>query len=432
MQSPSHSSSSSQARAQQHNAQPEPLLSLLTTSHPLLATTIGGAASAYNSSKNYSPRFKSGAEYVEGYLTPIANTVGSVGRVTGVEGSVRWFLGRKKSQRPDVESGATISHKRRKVAEHTSRNLPIDSDEKNEKALEAYGFKADRRLSQASTIDTLPAYESYEKSPAYTETAEDAGTKRDSANAPWQSRLIMSTSGLSIAMREESLRSLKYCLTWLRWANDHIAKVISSLKAALEQYEQVEQTESDSASRNGSEKTAATDAQANRRQLAARIASLRDDVLKTLRDVVETISKYTGGALPENARVLVRRHLTSLPRKWQLAMAMDSQQHQQQQQQRQEQGQQSADGEDGGRPREKNVKEGAQRVLVLAKEGLDMMAQISDVLDGTIVSAEEWCERLGKKRRREGRDGSDPQIQMKTEAPPRGPPPGPDGDVNMS
>ena len=28
---------------------------------------------------------------------------------------------------------------------------------------------------------------------------------------------------------------------------------------------------------------------------------------------------------------------------------------------------------------------------------LDMMTQVSGVLDGTIVSAEEWCERLGKK-----------------------------------
>ena len=47
------------------------------------------------------------------------------------------------------------------------------------------------------------------------------------------------------------------------------------------------------------------------------------------------------------------------------------------------------------------MREGAQKVLVLAKEGLDMMAQVSGVLDGTIVSAEEWCERLGRKKRQE-------------------------------
>jgi hypothetical protein len=45
------------------------------------------------------------------------------------------------------------------------------------------------------------------------------------------------------------------------------------------------------------------------------------------------------------------------------------------------------------------VREGAQKVLVLAKEGLDMVTQITGVVDGTIVSAEQWCERMGKRRR---------------------------------
>jgi hypothetical protein len=40
-------------------------------------------------------------------------------------------------------------------------------------------------------------------------------------------------------------------------------------------------------------------------------------------------------------------------------------------------------------------------VLVLAKEGLDMMQQVSAVVEGTIARAEEWCERLGKKKQDE-------------------------------
>lgn len=85
--------SSSQTYPTNGSQQPEPLLSLLTTSHPLIGTAIGGSLSAYSASKNYSPRFKSGAEYVERRFTPVVNTVGSVGRLTGVEGGVRWFLG---------------------------------------------------------------------------------------------------------------------------------------------------------------------------------------------------------------------------------------------------------------------------------------------------------------------------------------------------
>lgn len=119
---------------------------------------------------------------------------------------------------------------------------------------------------------------------------------------------------------------------------------------------------------------------AERSVLNAKIAELKNDVLKTLKEVVDIVSKYAGGALPENARVLVRKHLTSLPQRFRLASANTRR---------------TAEGGD------REVTEGANRVMVLAKEGLDMMAQVSGVLDGTIVSAEEWCERLGRKKREE-------------------------------
>jgi hypothetical protein len=183
-------------------------------------------------------------------------------------------------------------------------------------------------------------------------------------------------------MSEESLRSLKYCLGWLRWANEHIGKVILALKGVLEQYDQ------DRANSSGAiEGTEAKEGQlvvrsdAERSELNAKIMNLKKDVLKTLKDVVDIVSKYAGGALPENARILVRRHLTSFPQRFKLASSRTV----------------ARNGESG----DLEVTEGANRVLVLAKEGLDMMAQVSGVLDGTIVSAEEWCERLGRTRREE-------------------------------
>ena len=41
----------------------------------------------------------------------------------------------------------------------------------------------------------------------------------------------------------------------------------------------------------------------------------------------------------------------------------------------------------------------ATRALVLAKEGLDVMQQVSDVVEGIIDRVEEWCEILGRKKR---------------------------------
>jgi hypothetical protein len=75
--------------------------------------------------------------------------------------------------------------------------------------------------------------------------------------------------------------------------------------------------------------------------------------------------------------------LTSLPQRFRLASSKNAES--------------TRNGESG----DLEVKEGANRVLVLAKEGLDMMAQVSGVLDGTIISAEEWCERLGRSKRDE-------------------------------
>ena len=375
----------------------------------MIGTAIGGSLSAYSASKNYSPRFKSSAEYVERRFAPVVNTVGSVGRITGVEGGVRWFLGgrRPSHHKPsDVEVGEG-SNKRRRIGaddrdEEMDRNISHDPYPVNRQELQ----HRQRRLSQASTVDSLPAYDDY-RSPSYEAAQQQAlvPTRTDEATSPtgsWQSRLVLSTSGLSVAMSEESLRSLKYCLGWLRWANEHIGKVILALKSVLEQYEQGSESSASTAITDGGWKypnEKGTSGQlvvrsdAERTALNAKIAELKNDVLKTLKEVVDIVSKYAGGALPENARVLVRKHLTSLPQRFRLASAK------------------SGRIEEGG---DKEVIDGANRVMVLAKEGLDMMAQVSGVLDGTIVSAEEWCERLGRKKREE-------QSEMSPSAPP--PPP---------
>jgi transcriptional repressor OPI1 len=326
---------------------------------------------------------------VERRFTPVVNTVGSVGRLTGVEGGVRWFLGgrRPSHQQPsDIENGAQVSNKRRKMGPEemdVDRSVPHDPYPVHRQELQ----HRQRRPSQGSTVESLPAYDEH-RSPDY-EAAQQALIPTQSHDEPtspgssWQSRLVLSTSGLSVAMSEESLRSLKYCLGWLRWANEHIGKVILALKAVLEQYDQVSAEDSGKIEGSGSERQLIVRSDAERSALNAKIAELKRDVLKTLKEVVDIVSKYAGGALPENARDLVRRHLTSLPQRFRLASSR------------------SAESSRKGDSGDIEIRDGANRVLVLAKEGLDMMAQVSGVLDGTIVSAEEWCERLGRSKREE-------------------------------
>lgn len=380
--------------------EPEPLLSLVITSGSLLAKPIEGTVSAYNTTKNASPGFiKTPVEYVEG-------VVGSGLHLSGIEGGVRWFFRAKGRHQGDLEVGEN-SHKRRKVdsrgmAAPASRRESGTSGPDPQAPFDPYAFtEKDRRLSM-STVDTLPAYDDA-RSPAYSEDLMAATNEKMAMNhsdpsssrrsptssSAWQSRLIMSTSGLSIAMSEESLRSLKYCLSWLRWANEHIGRVIKSLKDEIERYDATARSSEQDRLMSDVGMTTTEDSEQARLERGARILALRKDVLKTLQGVIETVSKYAGGALPDNARALVRKHLTSLPQRFRAAT--------------QESGSASP-GPSSSPPstteegKEQEIREGAQRVLVLAKEGLDMMAQVSNVLDGTIVSAEEWCERLGKKK----------------------------------
>lgn len=346
-------------RSNSESKPPEPLLSLLTSSHPLISSAIAGSVTAYTTSKSYSPRFKSGAEFLERNIgSPVVSTVGTVGRKTGVESGLRWALNQQKD--------ADRSKRRRVNGEgppSSSEDLELGLDEK---------AAMTRTTSELSLPETLPPYDE-NTSPSYDDVGSEKPTT-NTRNSNWQSRLVISTSGLGVAMSEESLHSLQYCLTWLRWANGRLGKAILALQGALKEWDASRQQNGDSqsATANGSE--------ASNRQtlLSQQIQAVREDVLATLKQVVNIVSKYAGGALPENARNLVRRHLTSLPHRFQIAST-------------------SQPPPDSPASSSDDTL-GAHRILVLSQEGLDMMAQVSGVVNDTLVSAEHWCERLGRKR----------------------------------
>ncbi|EPS34885.1 hypothetical protein PDE_09849 [Penicillium oxalicum 114-2] len=351
--------------------QPEPLLSLLTSSHPLISSAINGSVSAYTTSKSYSARFKSGAEFIERNIgSPVANTVGTVGRKTGVESGLRWAL-----QRRESGSEAKPSSKRRKMVAGETTSESIQDGDTTDSAMT---LSRTRSSSDLSMADTLPPYDEM-RSPRYEE--------KPGRQAPgtWQSRLVISTSGLGVAMSEESLRSLQYCLTWLRWANGRLGRAIVALQKAMAEWENEKQREGTDL--EGGPRADNADSAS---LLTQRMQAVKTDILSTLKQVVDVVSKYAGGALPENARHLVRRHLTSLPHRFQMASTS----------------QPPPDSPEAS----SDARVGAHRVLVLANEGLDILGQVSGVVNDTLVSAEHWCERLGRKRP-ENKSASDAEKQ---------------------
>ena len=97
------------ASVRENELETEPLLQLFASKHPWVGGTMNASINSsmfvYNTTKHYSPRFvQYGANLVERNIaTPMANTVGSVGRYTGVEGGLRRYLDEGRPR--DIEKG---------------------------------------------------------------------------------------------------------------------------------------------------------------------------------------------------------------------------------------------------------------------------------------------------------------------------------------
>ncbi|KAK6356835.1 hypothetical protein TWF718_001175 [Orbilia javanica] len=347
----------------------ETMMEMIQGQNTFLGTAVRAGRSVYKGGKRYSPRFKYGAEIVERAAAPMTSVVSYAARTTGVESVLRRNLEARRLSSSGTSSQSSPSHsqpssltgshvtKRRKTAfeeGHNSGAMEVDSTSSS----------AGERDGRDNELTHKPA--------------------TDVVSLNWQRRLMLSTAGVGVALSEESLKSLKYCLAWLRWANDHLDKVIMALRGVISEYD------SDKSRANGtSGKDGGADEGDDERsaQLQNKIETLRKDVIGTLKRVVDVVSTYAGGALPENARVVVKACITNLPRRWALAAKDDNA---------------GANASGNNMAVVVRREEAGKRVLVLAREGLEMLHQVSAIVQLTLERAEEWCERLGRKRPEEG------------------------------
>ncbi|KAI6110825.1 transcription factor Opi1-domain-containing protein [Pisolithus croceorrhizus] len=124
----------------------------------------------------------------------------------------------------------------------------------------------------------------------------------------WQA-VLLEAGGIGAAVSEESMRRLKYCLQWLQYATTHIDAQIVILRdfiAALQP--------------DGSAVSHSADSFVSPTHMRT-LTDVRRDVVHTIRQVVDVVSKYAGGALPEPARVRVRGFILHLPKRWASASA---------------------------------------------------------------------------------------------------------------
>ena len=346
-----------------HPQEPEPLLSLLSTRHPWIGGTINNSLSAYASIKQFSPRpVQYGATLVE-------STVGHIGRGTGVEGNIRRYLGGDHAgprQDEDSDQASALPAKRRRTEGGLSEEArsQLSAAPRVESNRHSFDGPRDTTAMSRPAADELAPHQVF----------------RPSEHRSWSTQLLISTSGLGAAFNEASLRSLRYCLNFIRATNEHINGLVRALRSLLAELQGPHRQPNLNGPRGGdAPRTGQNDhlqelPRGDDSQLSERIRQLNDEIWNTVKSVCTNISRYTGGALPESAGQFVRMQVMSVPARWQRTAPqqtpMDS--------------------------RAQTLSNG-ERMVAFANEGLDMMGQVHGVVDETIQSAEKWLDRVGRR-----------------------------------
>ncbi|KAG9017114.1 hypothetical protein FRB90_001718 [Tulasnella sp. 427] len=186
----------------------------------------------------------------------------------------------------------------------------------------------------------------------------------------WQT-VLMEASGIGAAISEENMKRLKYCLEWLQYATARIDQQITLLQKFLA-----------SLDARMSENPGALVPLTHMRTLG----DVKRDIVTTVRQVVEVMSKYAGGALPEPARATVRNFILLLPERWANAM--------QQQEAEMDSVNGPASAPAGNEMAASTAERAAKRVLTLATESLDMIRGATGVFKESLERADAWVERL--------------------------------------
>lgn len=180
-----------------------------------------------------------------------------------------------------------------------------------------------------------------------------------------------SAAGVAI-FSEESMKSLKYCLQWLQYAVQHIDHQIGLLRAFLVSLA------------NPSQNTEIVPSTA-----ASTLASIKKEVVETLRRVINVVSRYAGACLPDQAKINVRQFILSMPVRW---ATLNN-----------ESVPSTPISSPSLGPIDRNPEhvaalndtaEHATKVLVFANESSDMLRSVSTIFKDSVDKAESWMDKL--------------------------------------
>lgn len=221
----------------------------------------------------------------------------------------------------------------------------------------------------------------------------------------WQA-MLLEAGGIGAALSDESMKRLKYCLQWLQYATNRIDSQIAVLREFLDSLQPGAGAGDPLLPMHIDRDTPVSPA------ALARLSAVKRDVVATIRQAVDIVSRYAGGALPEPARGSVRSVLLRLPERWASAgreVAGDSAgpghrrivsgsvsraPYPSQSATPTEHGIHSARPGPRSQPTASTAAQAAQRVMTLATESLDMMRGVTGVVKDSLDRAEVWVDRL--------------------------------------
>ncbi|GJE90356.1 Opi1-domain-containing protein [Phanerochaete sordida] len=203
--------------------------------------------------------------------------------------------GRRPDPSPDRANGWTSALRDISIVRGRRR----DSDREGERDRDVSMARGDE-----AKATNIPESHSRTPTPGQDERANAEQHQQVVQRSRWQA-VLLEAGGIGAAVSEESMRRLKYCLQWLQYATAHIDAQILVLRDFIASLQNSSSTST----------ALSTTAPLTEHHLQT-LTSIRRDVVDTIRQVVDVVSKYAGGALPEPARTRVRQFILCLPQRW--------------------------------------------------------------------------------------------------------------------
>ncbi|KAG2205269.1 hypothetical protein INT47_009534 [Mucor saturninus] len=329
---------------------------------------VNSALRAYESSKNSNSVVKYGAEMVESIAAPIYGKFGKHA-LSGVDEWGCKQLDRLEERYPDYvapkdedddddDASSTTLRLSRVLLDDHENMLYKRKDSRDETSL----LKNRSRNCSRSTSPHRP-YAITKPIPTRHHRQQTMGRSK------WH-QIVMhasSAAGTTAAViSEESMKCLRYCLSWLQYASQHIDQQMNLLRKFLVSL---------ASNHHESEEGATT---MTTHDDASTLAQIKKEIVDTLRKVVEVISKYAGSGLPEQAKAAVRGFILALPTRWAMLNSPAA----------------APAASPSVAPADSHIHDTSIKLLNFGGESIEMIQSVALVFSDTIERAELWLNRL--------------------------------------